>query len=136
VKVIPSNQTLILASERGVSGGRPATALGHTLSIGSGDSVLKRVTIVAARPDATVVYLQAEYDSAAKSSPGAAQTSVDAAAPGTVVATIPKSSALAPVSPQTPRNFPQALSRGVGLYASTQRILSEAPATIHIDVHA
>jgi hypothetical protein len=99
------------------------------LSIGSGDSVLKRVTIVAARPDATVVYLQAEYDSAAKSSPGAAQSSVDAAALGTVVATIPKSSALAPVSPQ-------ALSRGVGLYASMQRILSEAPAAIHIDVHA
>jgi hypothetical protein len=52
-----------------------------------------------------------------------------------VVATIPKSGGLAR-APQAPRSFPQALNRGVGLYASTQRILAEAPVTVHIDVHA
>jgi hypothetical protein len=105
MKAIPSNQTLILANERGVSGGRPAAALGHAARIGSGDSVLKRVTIVAAHPDTTLVYLQADY-------------------------------AFAEPSPQAPRGSPQALDRGVGLYASTQRILAEAPATAHIDVYA
>ena len=137
MKVIPSNQTLILANERGVSGGRPAAALGDAPRIGSGDSVLQRVTIVAARSDTTLIYLQADYASAEPSS-GRAQ-SVDA--PGAVVATILKSGGLADYafaepSPQAPRSFPQALNRGVGLYASTQRILAEAPVTVHIDVHA
>ena len=131
MKVIPSNQTLILANERGVSGGRPAAALGDAPRIGSGDSVLQRVTIVAARSDTTLIYLQADYASAEPSS-GRAQ-SVDA--PGAVVATILKSGGLAR-APQAPRSFPQALNRGVGLYASTQRILAEAPVTVHIDVHA
>jgi len=131
MKVIPSNQTLILANERGVSGGRPAAALGDAPRIGSGDSVLQGVTIVAARSDTTLIYLQADYASAEPSS-GRAQ-SVDA--PGAVVATIPKSGGLAR-APQAPRSSPQALNRGVGLYASTQRILAEAPVTVHIDVHA
>ncbi len=133
MKVIPSNQTPILANERGVSGGRPAAALGHAPGIGSGDSVLTRVTIVAAHPDTTLVYLQADYASAEHSA-GRTQ-SVNAASPGAVVAIIPKSGGLAP-APQAPRSFPQALNRGVGLYASTQRILADAPATVHIDVHA
>jgi hypothetical protein len=52
------------------------------LSSGSGDAVLKRVTMVAAHPDATLVYLQADYASPAAPSRGAAR-SFEAASPGT-----------------------------------------------------
>jgi len=112
VKVIPSNQTLLLANEREKSGGRPTTALVRALGNAADEAVLKRVTIVASRPDDTLVYLQADYGNAAP------------------VARIP-----ARISPQAPQGSPHNSSRGVELYASTQRMLGETPLT-QIDVFA
>jgi hypothetical protein len=143
VKVTPSNQTLILASERGGIPPRPATLLDRALGIASGDSVLQRLTIVAAHPDDTLVYVQADYAAGANSASGGMQSSVqssaDAPTAGALVAPLANPGAVARVAPQTlpaPRGVPQSLSRGIGLYASTQRILADAPATVHIDVHA
>ena len=58
MKVTPSNQTLILASERRGSGIRGGAAPTETSSTGA---VLQRVTIVASQPDSTVLYLRADY---------------------------------------------------------------------------
>jgi hypothetical protein len=127
VKVIPSNQTLILASERGMSGGLPAPALRGA----AGETALRRVTIVASRPDDTLVYLQADYASTAESSdaaerPGTASTALP----------VPTLTALpARISLPSPRGSPYSGTRGVALYSSTQRMLTEAPVT-QIDVHA
>jgi hypothetical protein len=127
VKVIPSNQTLILASERGVSGGLPTPALRGA----AGETALRRVTIVASRPDDTVVYLQADYASTAEFS-DAAQPSgaAPAALPVPMVSAQPAGSSL-----PSPRSGSYSSSRGVALYSSTQRMLSDVPVT-HIDVHA
>jgi hypothetical protein len=69
VKVIPSNQTLILAGEQGAQGARSGT-VGRTLGAASGTgvlpaggAVLKRVTMVTEFPDSTRVYLRADYAS-------------------------------------------------------------------------
>jgi hypothetical protein len=127
VKVIPSNQTLILASERGMSGGLPTPALRGA----AGETALRRVTIVASRPDDTVVYLQAEYASTAEFS-DVAQPS--GAAPAALP--VPMPSALpARNSLPSPRGSSYSSSRGVALYSSTQRMLSDVPVT-HLDVHA
>lgn len=65
MKITPSNQTLILAGERrgqgAASGNSPGKAVANSTPAGS---VLQRVTIVAARPDTTVVYLRADYSPA------------------------------------------------------------------------
>jgi hypothetical protein len=127
VKVIPSNQTLILASERGMSGGLPTPALRSA----AGETALRRVTIVASRPDDTLVYLQADYASTAEFS-DAAQPSgaAPAALPAAMPSTLPARGSL-----PSPRGSPYSSSRGVALYSSTQRMLSDVPVT-HIDVHA
>ncbi len=82
MKVTPSNQTLILANE-GPAGTPAQSALSEALSTGSsaGDSVLQRVTIVTAHPDSTMVYLQADYAAAGRSSADIS--------PDSIVATIP-----------------------------------------------
>jgi hypothetical protein len=128
VKVIPSNQTLILASERGMSGGLPTPALRGA----AGETALRRVTIVASRPDDTLVYLQADYASTAEFSDaaepsGSAQTALPAPTP----TALPALSSL----PSSPRGNPYSSSRGVALYSSTQRMLSDALPT-RLDVHA
>ena len=61
VKVSPSNQTLILASESGVPAAQQAPTAFDRLASASTDAVLQRVTIVAARPDSTLMYYQADY---------------------------------------------------------------------------
>jgi hypothetical protein len=136
VKVTPSNQTLILAGERGGPTARSAAGLDHTLTIASGDAVLQRVTIVAAHPNDTLVYVQADYAAANESAPRPGRSPIDASATDAVIASIGKSGTMALPAPQAPRSGPQTMSRGVGLYVSTQRILSDAPAAVHIDVHA
>jgi hypothetical protein len=128
VKVIPSNQTLILASERGMSGGLPTPALRSAV----GATALRRVTIVASRPDDTLVYLQADYASTAESSDAAeSSSSAQTALPVPTLNVLP---ALVSLSP-SPRGNPYSSSRGVALYSSTQRILSDAHPT-RLDVHA
>jgi hypothetical protein len=116
VPVIPSsNQTLILASERGLANRPPATSLTARRQDAGSDAVLQRVTIVAARPDNTLLYLRADY---AAQSPVQAEPSSSATAARDVV----------PVSRQ-------ASNRGIELYASTQRPRAETSGT-RIDVQA
>lgn len=60
MKVAPSNQTLILASERGTRG----ASLGEDKDAApapSAANTLQRVTMVTALPDSTLVYLRADY---------------------------------------------------------------------------
>jgi hypothetical protein len=148
VKVVPSNQTLILAGERAPRSGPSGTlrdvpretpgdarsaTLERALGIGSSDAQLQRVTIVASRPDAGFVYLQADYSSGDTSASGTGSGAGTATATGTAIAAAPgPGTALVPL---TKSNTPPA-SRGVGLYASTQRLLAETPIARRIDVHA
>ncbi len=126
MKVIPSNQTLILASERGISGGPSA------LRTVTGEAALRRVTIVASRPDDSLVYVQADYASPQESSDivdefaGTASTALPAPPPTALPARLSLSSS---------RGGPYSSSRGAALYSSTQRILSDTPSA-QIDVHA
>ncbi len=78
MKVTPSNQTLILASERGARGGNSGVGVAQTPGSASSAAVLQRVTMVTALPDSTLVYLRADY---------ARQSDV---VPDNVVATQPK----------------------------------------------
>jgi hypothetical protein len=142
VKVTPSNQTLILAGERVGTGGRPA-------------STLQRVTIVAARPDATVLYLRADYTPHTDARPALpARNLPDEQADSVIDAntdTVPLSSGGALVSSSTPTrnalvsigpgrrdaygNLPTA-NRAVEQYASTQRIQIDGSEPVRVDVHA
>jgi hypothetical protein len=64
LKIPPNNQSLILAGEpggsRGVPLGVPDSLLGQASRLVAGGAALKRVTILASRPDATVV-VQADF---------------------------------------------------------------------------
>lgn len=136
MKITPSNQTLILASERGPAGDRLANLSDYPSAIGADNPVLKRVTIVAAKSNDTLVYLQADYGSATESATGTAARSFPEASDA-VAATIPMDVVARGASQAVVARSPsQALSRGVELYASTQRMLSEPAAAVHIDVHA
>lgn len=113
-----------------MSGGSPTPAL---RSLGS-ETALKRVTIVASRPDDTLVYLQADYSSTAESSARAGSSMSTAVAAEEAMPTL--TAMPARISLQGPRSSPSySSSRGIELYSSTQSILAEAPTT-HIDVHA
>jgi len=104
-----------------MSGGYPTRS---TRSSGS-EAVLQRVTIVASRPDDTLIYLRADYSSPADSSARTvASTSRAVAAPTGLPAL---------VSPPGGSSYNS--GRGIELYASTQRLPAETPVT-HIDVHA
>ncbi len=94
--------------------------------------MLKRVTVVATRPDDTLVYLQADYSPAAESSSYAAPAISAQTAPNVVAAP-----ARLPVRipPEAYSGGPYRSSRGIELYASTQRMLAAAPMT-QIDVRA
>ena len=92
MKVHPSNQTLILASDRRAAS-RSSSALDQAISAASNGGSLKRVTIVAAQPDASVLYLRAEYadTTADVGSRAAAGRASAAGASKTPVATAPNS---------------------------------------------
>jgi len=108
-----------------MSGGFPTPALRGA----AGETALRRVTIVASRPDDTVVYLQADY-AATGEFQDPAQPSGAAPAALPVLSALPARSSL-----PSARGSSYSSSRGVALYSSTQRMLSDAPVT-HIDVHA
>jgi hypothetical protein len=123
VKITPRNQTLILAGERF----GPRAKSGNTRDAGARVTVRSRVTIVAARPDATVLYVQADYREAT------AKEAIANAAP-------PIQSALVPLTGQQP----QPARRNTGLfsltpaeqYANIQRMPLDAPTFARIDVYA
>ncbi len=135
MKVTPSNQTLILASERGRSGGAPAAGLARVLRDSAVDGVLQRVTILAARPDSTLVYLQADY----ASDPARYADDGQSEPPGGAASSAHPSGAGVPALPSATA-VPSAGSRGIELYASTQRLGGPSGAAVQrygrIDVHA
>jgi hypothetical protein len=119
VNVIPSNQTLILAGERGTRGA-------------VGGSVLQRVTIVASRPDDTLLYLRADYSANSSTAEYAERAASSLTAPaGTAMVTV--AGRAVTVSPRS--GGPYGGSRGIELYASTQRNLT-ARTVANVDVHA
>ena len=62
MNISPRNQTLILASERRGQGDQThAGNLSRALDAASNGGILRRLTIVAARPDDELVYVQADY---------------------------------------------------------------------------
>jgi hypothetical protein len=111
-----------------MSGGFPTPALRGAGS----ETTLKRVTIVASRPDDTLVYLQADYSSNTEPSARAGPSTSTASAPEALA---PLMAMPARVPPQAPRGNPYHSSRGIELYSSTQRLLAETRLT-HIDVLA
>ncbi len=131
MKVVPSNQTLILASERGP----PASALPHALPIAAGrETVLKRLTLVASRPDATLLYVQADYSSTAEAAGLRSESSLSTAAAETA-SSATSAGVPAHLAPPAPGATAHRSTRGADLYASTQRMRTEASKP-HIDVHA
>ncbi len=149
MKITPSNQTLILASDR--RGAAASSANSTAKSAAPNGSVLQRVTIVAARPDTTVLYLQADYSAAGDS--GTARSTLTAGSPGAQSA----SASTALVAHRTASQSPALVgaSRGATVshtigsgsgfssyvppaeqYARTQRILADSPRVPQIDVHA
>lgn len=169
MKITPSNQTLILASERGSAGTSAvdtqasskallegAAAGNGSMSdaaagvdLGTGDSVLKRVTIVTAHPDSTMVYLQADYAASDATytdiSPNRVVATVPAATPSTQIArssgVAASRGALVSSGSSSAINLTGHPARGIALYASTQNILLDATSSngvdwFHIDVHA
>jgi len=131
VNVTPSNQTLLLASDRSATGA----------------AVLKRITIVAAQPE-TVIYVRADYSSAADTFATAADAHPDAPSSGAVLLPLSPSRRLGfPKISATGKDLygnPRVQSRDVGLssylrpaeqYALTQRI-TDTPALPQIDVRA
>jgi hypothetical protein len=109
-------------------------ALPRVLRNAGSETVLKRVTLVASRPDATLLYFQADYSSTAETA-RRAESSIDTAATDTVVAAAKTSGTPERVAPDAPRGNAYRSSRGVDLYASTQRMRTEAPLP-QIDVRA
>jgi len=166
VKITPSNQTLILAGERrgpgAPSGNSPAKTAANS---GSAGSVLQRVTIVAARPDTTVLYLRADYSPATNAVRNAAATgaprtasrlarptsgaALDTGSTSSSTGATPGTSPVVWQSASATRDaYGNAFSSNsstpglssylhpVEQYAQTQRILGVAPRVTQIDVHA
>jgi hypothetical protein len=121
VKVTPSNQSLILAGE---------PPFDQTARLVASGTALKRVTILAARPDATVVvqadYLSRDDTPSFGSQPPALQyVSRDAVA-------IAGTSSETPSRPASTSFYRNPLQ----LYARTQRGLEETPKAALLDVFA
>jgi hypothetical protein len=153
VKVAPSNQTLILAGERAPAAGMSAVGLSRPaglsgpagLALPAGlsrpagspgnDPVLQRLTIVAARPDSTMVYLRADYAAGDGSAPEADSPGVYGVTGNTLVSGGQTQPSLTRAVVTTPRSDPHASSRGISLYASTQRMSLETVSGV-LDVHA
>lgn len=119
VKVTARNQTLILAGEKPGPSDKPAFAMdARNPSLSPSRPALQRITIVETRPDATLVYVRADYA---------------ALVPATGA---PQSAASAVAAPRVFGNSEKSAHRGVALYARTQALLAVAPLSAQIDVHA
>src|SRR5271170_7244544 len=69
LKIVPTNQSLILAGEPGGSGaGRSSSLFGQASQLIAGGGALRRVTILAARPDSAIA-VQADYYSPDEAAP-------------------------------------------------------------------
>ncbi len=131
VKITPTNQTLILASER--RGSSNLTGATSASKAGATGSTLSRVTIVATQPDTTVVYLRADYTpSRTLTSNGVTAAPRASANPSyAVTSSSTGTSSYSGTSSSSYLNLKPAEQ-----YAFTQRILSLAPVVQHIDAYA
>lgn len=145
MKVTPSNQTLILAGEREPFAPRSQPAPDGA----STEAVLQRLTIVAARPDKTLWYVEANYQpnqsgshEATSGNFGAMPMPQGRGPTASRQDALPTASSVAPRelsaldSLRVPGGAASGSARAVGLYASTQNILADAPASSRLDVHA
>jgi hypothetical protein len=152
VKVSPRNQTLILASERRVQGDKSSGGtLGQALDAASNGGVLKRLTIVATRPDTELVYVHADYADAASPASASSTSSGTSVVPtanqalaGAVSATFESAASSTALTSRDSSGNIQSHRRDGGLssylrpvdqYARTQRNWS-APASVGLDVLA
>lgn len=142
VKVTPSNQTLILASERRTSGAKSSTALDQAVTAASKGGTLKRVTIVAGAPNSSVVYVSADYatlqDASASHEQSAAVASSGVAARNVGLAAFSAgtSAAFGDSHQNTGGSQISAFLSPVEQYAQTQRRASGASQAALIDVLA
>jgi hypothetical protein len=129
LKITPTNQSLILARDPVRSGAGPNSLLRQASEWAAGGAALKRVTILAARPDETVV-VQADYFSDEEA------PSVDAQLPA-VGQTSHNAITVVARNPTTPSG-PTATSlyrNPIQLYTSVQRGMEDTKAAL-LDVLA
>jgi hypothetical protein len=124
VKALPSNQTLLLASDRSARFGAAPLARRATGSPSSG-AVLEAITVVAALPDDTLVYLRADFAARQEGSSGRV-VAIQPQSPGS---TKDDDARGAQGNPESP-------NRQIALYPQTQRLLDVAPTAARLDVHA
>jgi hypothetical protein len=129
LKITPTNQSLILARDPLRSGGGPNSLLRQASEWAAGGAALKRVTILAARPDATVV-VQADYFSEEEAPAVDAQLPAIAQISRNAMTVIGKNPAAlsAPMTASPYRN-------PIQLYTSVQRGLGDTKAAL-LDVLA
>jgi hypothetical protein len=149
VKVHPSNQTLILANERPNSDTKSSQMLDEAWGAAASGSSLQRITIVAARPDTSFLYLRADYASQSNATtPGASASEPAEGIDDGPASAAPSSSRGALVSLPVPARYASigaaaqrdaygnspTMNPAVEQYARTQRILTQASA--YVDVYA
>jgi hypothetical protein len=120
LKILPSNQSLILAGEPGGPRGRPAAS----------GAALQRVTILTARRDTTVV-VQADYFSSDEALPPGTRLA-ELGAPASDVATADAAN----FAPPTTASRISSYLNPIELYARTQRGLKDASKPALLDVLA
>jgi hypothetical protein len=153
VKVTSGQQSLILAGEYPVPRGTSGSLLDAAVGLAAKSAVSTRVTVVAARPDAALVLLRADYSSRAgarNDAPAVGDGDPEPEAPhsrgGELVPTSDLAqrvlTSVATVQGNAVTRLP---TRTLGVssylnpaatYARTQGGLGEAPKGIHIDVRA
>jgi hypothetical protein len=166
VKIVPSNQTLILAGEG--AAGKLAVSPRQGADPSASGPVLQRVTVVTALPDSTMVYVHADYaagigrvvaappKAAAQSqlpAPTATSAHVTSASTSSSDSADPSSSdesaSLVQLSSteyssllrgsggsRDPSGNPHSLNQNVNLYAQTQLINNARGKPTLVDVHA
>jgi hypothetical protein len=130
LKIVPTNQSLILAGEPGGSGaGRSSSLFGQASQLIAGGGALRRVTILAARPDSAIA-VQADYYSPDEAAP------LDSALPA-IAHSSPTSTALVAMNSGAVNRPAQMSSYNpIQLYLRTQRSLDDPRRAALLDVLA
>jgi hypothetical protein len=129
VKVTPGNQSLILAGEPSGARGGADSLLDHAVRLVASGAELKRVMILAAHPNSTVV-VQADYFSRQEYAPAAAELPALPHAASNALQTAPL------YFGTTSRSLGSSYRNPVELYARTQRGLDTPPKAALLDVLA
>jgi len=136
VKITPSNQSLILAGEPSGARGGVNTFLDQAARLVAPGAELKRVTILAARPNSTVV-VQADYFSREEFAPVRSELpALPHAASHALQVASPNSSTANLYVGTTSRGSGSSYRNPVELYARTQRGLDTPSKAALLDVLA